>query len=178
MTTPIELLLETDHWSLRDLLNTLQTQLSAQKFSESFQSLDLFWARLALHIRSEQLQLFPALASADKRSFDKDGLPSYEEAQLVLSKLREDHHFFMRELADLVNLMRDSDASSANETIAEVRARIKTIVKRLEMHDWIEQKQVYRWPALLFDELKLEQLANEIKRELENFPPRLVAIQR
>ena len=72
-------------------------------FARAFELLDLFWARLAIHIRAENLHLFPALANAPASRFTgKGGLPTRDEAHNVLLQLRSDHDFFMKELAEMI----------------------------------------------------------------------------
>ena len=60
MKNPVESLLEDDHESLGQLLTELDGELAKHNFPRAFELLDLFWARLAIHIRAENLHLFPA----------------------------------------------------------------------------------------------------------------------
>src|SRR6185436_15563538 len=64
MKNPIKSLLEDDHESLGQLLTELDGELANHNFPHAFELLDLFWARLAIHIRAENLHLFPALDNA------------------------------------------------------------------------------------------------------------------
>ena len=54
-------LLADDHSAVDKLLLSVRAALEAQDASRSHAALDLFWARLAVHIRAEHLHLFPAV---------------------------------------------------------------------------------------------------------------------
>ena len=58
------------------------------------------------------------------------------------------------------------------EEVEDLRQRLATIAKRLEAHNHLEEKWVYTWPSLLFDEQELAALRTRIAHELENLPPR------
>jgi hypothetical protein len=80
MKNSVESVLEDDHESLGQLLTELDADLAKPNIARAFELLDLFWARLAVHIRAENLHLFPALASAPASRFTgKGGLPTSEE---------------------------------------------------------------------------------------------------
>ena len=53
------------------------------------------WARLAVHIRTEHLHLFPAIARR------------VNAAERAIDRLRADHDFFMRELAQAIAILRE-----------------------------------------------------------------------
>ena len=175
MKSPIESLLEDDHASLDQLLTELDAQLIKPNIVGAFDLLDLFWARLAMHIRAENLHLFPALANAPAHHFAGNaGLPKAEEAQEILLRLRSDHDFFMKELAHMIKAAREAraDQERGREAAAEFRKRLAVIRQRLETHNRLEETQVYCWPALLFDDQKAAELCDGVKRELETLPPR------
>ena len=167
MNNPVESLLEDDHASLDELLTELDEQLSKSNVSRAVELLDLFWARLAVHIRAEHLHLFPALTNAASQITGKGSLPTLDEVEETLARLRSDHDFFMKELADMMKETR------ARRPVVEIfRARLSTVRKRLETHNEIEEKQVYVWPALLFDEKTVIALGERLSYELKNLPPR------
>ena len=169
MKDRVESLLEDDHGSLGHLLTTVDAELSKPNLPSAFELLDLFWARLAIHIRAENLHLFPALADAPASRFTgKGGLPTSEEVQNVLATLRIDHDFFMKELAQMIKVMREIAGSQQAhvEEVEDLRQRLATIAERLE------EKRVYTWPTLLFDEQTVAALSDRLRRELENLPPR------
>jgi hypothetical protein len=77
MKNPVESLLEDDHASLGQLFAYLDEELARPDIARAFELLDLFWARLAVHIRAENLHLFPALANAPASLFTgKASLPT------------------------------------------------------------------------------------------------------
>jgi iron-sulfur cluster repair protein YtfE (RIC family) len=176
MKDPVEGLLEDDHDSLGKLLAELDSELAAENIPHAFELLDLFWARLAVHIRAENLHLFPALANAAASLFSGKGkLPTSEDAHNILLQLRSDHDFFMKELASMMKTARKIQvgAEPAEKHSEEFRKRLTAIRKRLEAHNVLEEEQVYTWPALLFDEQTVVKLGERLQRELENLPPRI-----
>jgi hemerythrin-like domain-containing protein len=174
MKNTIEFLLEQDHESLDQLLKELDAALRKSAHPRAFDLLDLFWARLAVHIRAENLHLFPALDSAPAALFTgKGGLPTLEETRNVLARLRSDHDFFMKELAGMIKAMRKRGIERTTpEEIEHLRESLTGIRKRLEDHNRLEEEQVYTWPALLFDDEMVAALRGQVRRELENLPPR------
>ena len=68
MKNSVESLLEHDHESLGQLLAELEAELAKPNIARAFELLDLFCARLAVHIRAEKLHLLPAAESAPNRS--------------------------------------------------------------------------------------------------------------
>ena len=175
MKNPVESLLADDHESLGQLLTKLDGELAKKNPPRAFELLDLFWARLAVHIRAENLHLFPALANAPASLFTgRGGLPTRDEAHNVLLQLRADHDFFMKELARLIKAMREiaKNQSVPAKELEGVRQSMIIIKKRLETHNQLEEEQAYTWPSLLFDEPMVARLSEHLRHELENFPPR------
>lgn len=175
MKNPVESLLETDHESLAHLLAELDTELARPNIARAFELLDLFWARLAVHIRAENVHLFPALVNAPASLFaGKGSLPTSEEAHNLLLRLRSDHDFFMKELARTIKSMRAmaGNQQAHAKDIETVRQRMMIIKKRLESHNRLEEERVYTWPSLLFDEPTVARLRECLRHELENLPPR------
>ena len=175
MNNPVESLLEDDHESLGRLLTKLDSELAKPNLSVAFELLDLFWARLAVHIRAENLHLFPALANSSASLFTgSGGLPTYAEAQSALAHLRSDHDFFMKELAEMIKIMREiaGGKTARSEEAENLRERLAIITTRLEAHNRLEEEQAYIWPSLLFDERTLTELKVRLRHELENLPPR------
>jgi hypothetical protein len=168
----VEELLTQDHLALDQLLQALITGIEASDAATTFARLDLFWARLAMHIRAEHLHLFPSILANIKTD------PGVQENTVdeALNKLRGDHDFFMHELANAVNLMRESFAAnhrlSTSETLANVCHIINDVAERLRLHNQMEEELVYRLPARLFMAVKQSELAQEVRHELENLPPR------
>ena len=176
MKNSVESLLAHDHEELAQLLVELDAKLEQLDVAEAFKLLDLFWARLAIHIRAENLHLFPALANTPASLFSGKGdLPTSEEAHDLLLRLRSDHDYFMKELAAIIKAMREITLgqNSHDLEIQEIQKRMKAIRERLEVHNVLEEERAYTWPIVLFDEATLARLGQRLKQELENLPPRL-----
>ena len=175
MNNSVESVLGDDHSSLGELLTELDTELTRPNFARAFELLDLFWARLAVHIRAENLHLFPALNNVPAFSFTGKGtLPTSEEAHSLLLQLRSDHDFFMKELAQMVKTAREIRVGHEpnRREIGEFRKRLTVVGKRLEIHNRLEEEQAYVWLSSLFDQQTLDNLSNRLQHELQNLPPR------
>ena len=176
MNNQVESLLEEDHASLGQLLTQLDAELRRPDIAHALDLLDLFWARLAVHIRAENLHLFPALATAPASLFTgKAGLPILEEVRNVVARLRSDHDFFMKELARMKKVAREiraGEREAERKELEELRQRLAVIRQRLETHNRLEEEQAYVWPSLLFDETTITHLCDQLLHELENLPPR------
>ena len=175
MTNLIDATLEHDHASLGQLLTELDQALAAPSEDRAFELLDIFWARLAVHIRAEHLHLFPALVNASSNFSGNDSLPSFAEVEETVARLRSDHDFFMKELADMMKNVREirEKQSSIDEDGRRLRERLSVIRTRLKSHNQLEEEQVYVWPTRVLDPQTLAALASRVKHELENLPPRL-----
>lgn len=173
-----ERLLAEDHAALGELLRALLTQLDEGDTAGAFAHLDLFWARLAMHIRAENLHLFPAILNAlivDARK-QKDATLSLEGVREAIEHLRRDHDFFMHELARAVKTLRELLAAPGGKTETERLQGLQQIINavsvRLEAHNRLEEEQVYRLPAILLESAEQSTLAAHMRREIENLPPR------
>ena len=177
-----------DHTELGGLLDQLIATFDANDLAQTYATLDLFWARLAMHIRAEHLHLFPAILQAvtqtasarqidDTRSRDE---PSPAEAERIIEQLRDDHDFFMRELAQAVAVMRDllknphtdSPHTSSHEQLQDARKTIEAVQQRLSKHNEIEENGIYVWTKTLLSETEQADLAVLINKELQNMPHR------
>lgn len=170
-----EAVLEHDHQELAVLLGKFEKFVERKDFPAAFSALDLFWARLAMHIRAEHVCLFPAILAAPLEHSEGEALPSPDAVQTVISRLRADHNFFMDQLAQAIGIMRDVVAhpeQEASTQIARVRAALAEVKLRLEEHNRTEEELVYRWPERLLNQAQLDELRSAIKREIENLPPR------
>lgn len=167
-----------DHDELGTLLAEVRNALAAGDISQSHSRLDLFWARLAIHIRAEHLHLFPAiLGKLNKRSNGKIGLtPSLAQAQKVIEELRGDHEFFMQELASAIATLRDllknEDQLFAARKLKAIDAGIIAVERRLAIHNLLEETEVYLWTRNLLSDAEQNALAARIQTELDNVPPR------
>lgn len=169
-------LLGNDHAALDGLLKKLVAALDQAETATVFERLDLFWARLAMHIRAEHVHLFPAMLCRLEEFPQRNQsllLPLTREA---IAQLRADHDFFMHELAAAIKAMRRLKANGQSEgeshTMDAVRASITAIARRLESHNQIEEELVYGLPAKVLTPSEQRSLAACIERELQNLPPR------
>ena len=169
-------LLVTDHLELDQMLKELSIAFEGgEKVELIHQKLDLFWARLAMHIRAEHLHLFPALLNAaENRNLPPGKEPSPEVIKTKIDELHEDHDFFMRELAIAVKRTQSwlaNDQTVSGSEIETVRRSIAALAERLEIHNKLEESEVYRWIDDLSREEK-DDLKAKIKKELAKLPPR------
>lgn len=170
-----------DHADLDELLGELRTALDGGDIAHSHARLDLFWARLGMHIRAEHLHLFPAIlrALSETHKSDAGNTPSLSQAQNAIAELRRDHDFFMHELSRAIASMRDL-LTTINQQVAareleDVRARVNAVGQRLVAHNTLEESQVYLWTGRLLSEAEQAALAARVHEELENMPPRFTA---
>lgn len=166
-----------DHAEVDALLRELSNAFDGGRAGEVFRRLDHLWARLAVHIRAEHLRLFPALVAAARRARDEGqgGAPAPEEVGAAVERLREDHDFFMRELAGAVNAARElasRHGPAARARLLQIRDRVLAVAGRLAEHNRVEEREVYRWPEALLGGAELDRLRAGMKREIENLPPR------
>ena len=165
-----------DHAELGDLLGQLIATLQSKDVARIYSILDLFWARLAIHIRAEHLHLFEAILQALSRKPGGlgDDAPPRGEAARTIEELREDHNFFMRELSEAVAVIRGllTDPEDLAEQLQFVRKRVNAVQERLVKHNEIEERGIYIWTRTLLTQAEQSQLAALVKRELENTPPR------
>ena len=174
MTKLIDATLEHDHASLDQLLTELDQALAGPDKDRAFDLLDLFWARLAVHIRAEHLHLFPALVNAASQFSGDESLPSFAKVEETIAQLRSDHDFFMKELADMMKTVRDmrENTSSIDAELERFRERLSVIRTRLKGHNQLEEEHVYVWPSRVLDQETFAALVTGLQHELENLPPR------
>jgi hemerythrin superfamily protein len=144
--------LEQDHYDISLLLGKFEEALGQADFAQALSALDLFWARLAMHIRAEHLCLFPVIINASMTRSNQIGLPSPEVVSTTIATLRADHDHFMHQLAKSIAILRQVVAGpekTTGEQIDAVRAAVAEVKKRLEEHNRIEEELVYQWPLLL-----------------------------
>ena len=170
-------LLAEDHEALDKLLSALLAALDEGDAATAFARLDLFWARLAMHIRAEHVHLFPAILRALEGDTGERGdeTRSTAEARETIVQLHRDHDFFMHELAGAIRVMRDHQTTAGVDSTSEiesVRQMIEALRDRLEAHNKLEEDLVYRLPAKLFEPEELTALEVQIRDELKNLPPR------
>ncbi|MEO6871479.1 MAG: hemerythrin domain-containing protein [Chthoniobacterales bacterium] len=166
-------LLAHDHSELDELLAGFFAALSARRLEQSFSQLDRFWARLAMHIRAEHLHLFPTLLRALERPLKKGGRgPSLEIARSTISRLQEDHDYFMRELAAAVKQLGALRSHPSEPGLRAVQEQVGGVSRRLETHNELEESQVYPWADLVLESAEHVVLDERMQKELGNLPPR------
>lgn len=165
-----------DHVELGDLLDEVIAALDERDVALSHAALDLFWARLAVHIRAEHLHLLPAIL--DRPSEGRENVPSASQVLSTVEELRCDHNFFMRELSQAVAMTRgwltSADPQLVEQQFKGVRSRIDVVRDRLDKHDRLEEEGIYLWTSSL-SQADQTTLAAGVQRELENMPPRFGA---
>lgn len=149
---------------MNEVLQQLLIALDHRDVQTTYSRLDLLWARLAVHIRAEHLHLFPLIAS------------TVSEAQPVIDQLRDDHDFFMRELARAIAILRELPKTITTVTdharLAAVGDTVREVAKLLAIHNSIEENKIYFWSSTVLNESEQSGLLARINAELENRPPR------
>lgn len=176
METEVKKLLASDHAELDELLARFFSTFETGDVEQIYQKLDLFWARLAMHIRAEHLHLFPAiLAAFQTRTQPSRDLPSLEIVKDKIAELQEDHNFFMRELVSAIKLLRqlrDADRQDISKSLTKAREMIFAVKARLETHNELEESEVYEWADRLLGAAGRGALSEKMRLELDNLPPR------
>lgn len=153
-------MLSHDHAEVDLLLDDALAKLAFGDPVEAFGAIDLFWARLAMHIRAEHLHFFPAAVEIASREAISDIFETLE-------RLRGDHDFFMHQLAELIKKIRTLKV----ENRGEAERVLGAIRERLIEHNAIEEARVYPLQRFL-SEVEKEHLAASVTKELNKLPPR------
>ena len=164
-------ILISDHRELDEMLSQLFSAIDTGVTAKVFEKLDMFWARLAMHIRAEHLHLFPAILNAVETKKN----PSLESVQNAIEQLHNDHDFFMRELATAVKLMREinkSDSQDFSKEISIVHEKVSAVSQKLKEHNQLEESKVYDWAETLLKKSERTILNEKMQKELNNLPPR------
>jgi len=162
-----------DHVALDNVLKQLQESMDSEDIKAIYARLDLFWARLAVHIRAEHLHLFPAVMNGlSDMTADHSVAPTLNQGRLAIKRLRADHDFFMHELARAIGILRDLVKATDREAMRTVRDAVLDIEKRLIIHNELEESQIYRWAKTILNKQEQADLATRINAELANRPSR------
>ena len=165
-----------DHLALDQLLGQLKSALHAGDVEASHTGLDLFWARLAVHIRAEHLQLFPAVIDRlTHTSSAQTFVPTLSEARSTIENLQADHDFFMHQLTIAIGILRPlsaGDRATVDKGMNTVRSLMNEVEKRLMIHNHLEENKIYVWTTTILNNREQTELANRINTELANRPPR------
>jgi len=169
--TRVKDVLEADHAEIDTLFEAACGAIQSADPATAYRATDLFWARLAVHIRAEHLRLFKEI----RESAAADNCPADLSSALpLLDELRHDHDFFMRELARAIKALRlVFHFGNEAETFAVVSEILERVGKRLETHNVTEEQRLYPLASLEYMSREtLESLINSIKAELANIPHR------
>jgi hypothetical protein len=161
-----------DHQDVSGILKRLLSDLHDWNVEAAYSRLDLFWARLAVHIRAEHLHLFPIVLNGLAASSDDKSAPDLREAQSVVEGLRADHDFFMRELPRALRILRELTNPHDDPKLTEVGNIVLDVETRLATHNEIEEDKIYHWAGTILTSSEQTELAKQINAELENRPPR------
>ena len=170
-------LLAHDHSELDELLAGFFSAVTRGEVEQSFAQLDRFWARLAMHIRAEHLHLFPVLLRVLERPPQEkpNDCPPSQVTRSTISRLQEDHDYFMRELAAAVKQLRELRTSAHGQesnVLLKVQAQVEGVSRRLETHNELEESQVYPLADLLLAPADRISLNERMQRELTDLPAR------
>jgi hypothetical protein len=175
-------LLAHDHAELGAMLKEVFAALNAGgDFEIAFARLDLFWARLAMHIRAEHLHLFLAILNVLENRADSEAnnrALSLETAKNQIENLRADHDFFMHELGAAIKQIRtahEKPSTERAEILQRIRQQLGEIKRRLNAHNEAEEAEVYKWAETLLGAAQRADLKAQMQRELENLPPRFAS---
>lgn len=169
----VDKVLAADHSELDVILSSLFDALDACDIEQIYERLDIFWARLAMHIRAEHLHLFPSILQAVESKSGK--IAPANVVKSAIEQLQEDHNFFMRELTDAIKqirVLREVEQNEKRGDLLFVREKISGVCKRLKAHNEREETEVYRWADTLLNHSEHAVLKEQIERELKNLPPR------
>ncbi len=164
-----------DHAELDTVLAELFSALEEEDIDRSFDRMDLFWARLAMHIRAENIHLFPALLEAVETKAGSAGAgeaPELVELQESIETLRRDHDFFMVEWTAAVKKLRDAKRNDQAVDFKKMRQDIDAVVQRLDQHNTFEETQVYPLVTRLLAPPGRDELNAALAKELGRLPAR------
>jgi hemerythrin superfamily protein len=157
-------LLADDHLYLDELLDTAFRSINAKDKTRVFECVDMFWARLAMHIRAEHLHLFPAIENAAKVP---NNIVTAAAAKKKIESLHNDHDIFMRKMIDAIKHLR-----SRPNDLEPVKMILKEIQERLCEHNKTEETEVYLWAKDLLSAKDHKELEYKMLKEITNLPPR------
>ena len=172
MRAKVENLLQTDHAEIDSLLVQIFAAYETNDVAEGFRWLDLFWARLAMHIRAEHLHLFPALIKANDERAAGEVLGKRSAIPILIENLHRDHDFFMRALVQAIKLMRPAVKNEDTQFPSAVIDHIQAVKDRLAEHNVIEERKIYPLASTMLSADDYSELVQSMKKEIENMPPR------
>ena len=151
MSRSVKTTLSVDHDELDHLLADARRSVSLGQ-TVMLRCVDLFWARLAVHIRAENVRLFPSL------------IEQRPEIAETIANLRDDHNYFMRSLSEMMKELRRPGQAD----LSEIDAMLLKLRDRLSGHNELEERLIYPMADQMSDPLP-----EEVRAELENLPQRI-----
>jgi hemerythrin superfamily protein len=159
--------LSLDHDELDGLLVGIFESINEADLEGTFRRLDIFWARLAVHIRAEHIHLFPAISGLSS-SVDPDS--RFAKLPDQITRLRADHEYFMKDLSAIIKSMRAAE-NNRSEVLKQANETLIALKGRLLEHNRIEEEQIYNVGKSFLEDI--ENISAAVETELANLPPRL-----
>jgi hypothetical protein len=166
--------LEHDHGELDRLLESVHLSLAADDLAASLYELDLFWARLGIHIRAEHLHLFPMLLDKALAADAKAADTSIYKLPELIPRLRRDHDLFVIEIGKCVNRLRGlaGEEIADGSVFREIETGLVAVAARLKVHNEIEERDIYPLAYEMLTAEENDHLGRMIEKELINLPAR------
>ncbi len=168
-------LLENDHREINDLFGRAMQALDGGRPSTAHNRLDLFWMRLAVHIRAEHKALFPRFEALRSRP-DHPAAGRGKEFETTVQSLRREHDEFMLTLSESVatlkKVRRGADAKEVAAKISAVKDRLTGLSERLSRHNIEEESTVYPLIDAWESPASAEALHRQLTAELQRLPSR------
>jgi hypothetical protein len=137
----VEGLLAVDHAEVDEMLRALLGSLDDRDWDATFAMLDELWARLAVHIRAENLRLFPTILRAMEIESARATASAGRLAHVpeTIERLRRDHDVFMHDLRralGAVRALRDGrGVAPPSDVLQDVRYSVEALEAALERHN-------------------------------------------
>lgn len=159
-----------DHESLNKLLLELMGLVRGPDFRWSFELLDLFCAQLAVHIRAENVCLFPAILSAPNNRFTEAGL-ELTALKATIERLKLEHNILTEELMKAARLMRQLLNDNENGELTDDTVKSLAVVAiLLAEHQELEEREVCPAAKLVLDPAEFARLEEAVERETYKLP--------
>lgn len=173
-------LLDHDHSEIEGLMAEFFHRLEAGDPMQCHHTLDLLWARLAVHIRAEHLHLFRVLLHEAEQSDPAAAArsrPRLETVRETLAHLRREHDVFMHDIWAVLKQLRSlhlpADGRMSAEARHDIREKVEAISRHLHAHNRREETEVYRWADEWLAPAERADLNEKMKAELAHMPPRI-----
>jgi len=159
-----------DHESLNKLLLELMVFVRRSDFRWSFELLDLFCTQLAVHIRAENVCLFPAILNAPNNRFTDAGF-ELTALKAAIERLKLEHNILTEELMKAARLMRQLMNDNENgELTDETVKSLAAVAILLAEHQELEEREVCQAAKLVLDPAEFALLEEAVARETHKRP--------